>query len=63
MCVCGFTQGTLYTTTTIYGVLVHQEYVAVSCGYDTVTIIFRFTSIFHTYEKLVVQKMHSYDCE
>ncbi len=22
---CGFTQGTLYTTTTVYGVLVHQE--------------------------------------
>ena len=25
VCVCGFTQGTLYTTTTVYGVLVHQE--------------------------------------
>ncbi len=29
----------------------------------TVTIIFRFTSIFHTYEKLVVPKVPSYDCE
>ena len=29
----------------------------------TVTIIFRFTSIFHTYEKLVVQKVPSYHCE
>ncbi len=25
VCLCGFTQGTLYTTTTVYGVLVHQE--------------------------------------
>ncbi len=25
VCVCGFTQCTLYTTTTVYGVLVHQE--------------------------------------
>ncbi len=25
VCVSGFTQATLYTTTTIYGVLVHQE--------------------------------------
>ena len=25
VCVRGFTQGTLYTTTTVYGVLVHQE--------------------------------------
>ncbi len=25
VCMHGFTQGTLYTTTTVYGVLVHQE--------------------------------------
>ncbi len=25
VCLNGFTQGTLYTTTTVYGVLVHQE--------------------------------------
>ncbi len=25
VCLSGFTQGTLYTTTTVYGVLVHQE--------------------------------------
>ncbi len=24
VCLCGFTQGTLYTTTTVYGVLVHH---------------------------------------
>ena len=28
----------------------------------TVTIIFRFTSIFHTGEKLIVEKVPSYDC-
>ncbi len=51
----GCTQGTLYTTIG-------------SQVFEWVTLLqlflgFRFTSIFHTYEKLVVQKLLSYDCE